>query len=71
MISQKFSILSENRIISFMNNKSNKKDINYVINSIESVSDLWVLANINETYNEEVNIHSSIADSTPDMYFPH
>lgn len=63
MISQKFSITSEDQIISFMSESTKQKEDDSLLDSIESVSDLWVLANMNETFNEENNIHSSVADS--------
>lgn len=69
MISQKFSIISEDQITSFMSEKTQREE-DSLLNSIESISDLWALANMNETFNEENNIHSSIADSHPDVCSP-
>lgn len=50
MISQKFSILPDDRIAGFMIDRSIDED--NVLESVESVSDLWVLANIKETYDK-------------------
>lgn len=50
MISQKFSIISDDMIASFMSDKSMDEDS--VLESVDSVSDLWVLANITETYDK-------------------
>lgn len=71
MISQKFSITSEDQITSFMSETGKLKEEDSLLDSIESVSDLWVLANMNETFNEENNIHSSVADTHPDVCSPH
>lgn len=70
MISQKFSIIPENQITGFMSKNGTQKEDNSLLNSIESVSDLWVLANMNEIFNEENNIHNSIADTNPDVCSP-
>lgn len=69
MLSQKFSILSENQITSFMSECDNQKEDNSLLDSIESVSDLWVLANMKETYNEENVLHRNLSINTPDVYF--
>lgn len=50
MISQKFSIISDDMIADFMSDRSKGND--NVLQSVESVSDLWVLANIKETYDK-------------------
>lgn len=52
MISQKFSIIPEDQIASFMSESWKQKEEDSLLDSIESVSDLWVLANMNETFNE-------------------
>lgn len=64
MISQKFSNLSNDTIAEYI---SDNKEAEPVLDSVDSVSDLWVLANIKETFDEENNIHSSIADTNPDV----
>lgn len=66
MISQKFSLISDDQIASFISNNRSQKEEDNLLVSIESVSDLWVLANINKTYNEENNIHSDVTDSHSD-----
>lgn len=71
MISRKFSNISDDQIIDFLSESSEQKECDSILDSIESVSDLWILANMNETYNEEDNIHSSLADTYPDEYSPH
>lgn len=70
MISQKFSITSEDQITGFMSESKTQREDDSLLDSIESVSDLWVLANMNETFNEENNIHSSVADSHSDVCSP-
>lgn len=64
MISQKFSNLSNDAIAEYI---SDNNEADPVIESVESVSDLWVLANMKETFDEENNIHSSVADNNPDV----
>lgn len=66
MISQKFSIIPEDKITSFMSESENQKE-EALIDSIESISDLWILAKIKESYNEENYIHNSHIDNVPDM----
>ncbi len=70
MISQKFAIISEDQITSFMSESVPQKEDDSLLDSIESVSDLWVLANMNETFNEENDIHSSVADTNLDVCSP-
>lgn len=70
MISRKFSITAEDQITSFMSERETQRENDSLLDSIESVSDLWVLANMNETFNEENNIHSSVADTNPDVCSP-
>lgn len=70
MISQKFSIIPEDQITCFMSESRIQKDEDSLLDSIESVSDLWVLANMNETFNEENDLHSSVADSYYDVCSP-
>lgn len=70
MISQKFSITSEDQITSFMSESVTQKGNDSLLDSIESVSDLWVLANMNETFNEENDIHSSVADTNLEVCSP-
>lgn len=67
MISQKFSNLSNDTITEYI---SDNNESDPVFESVESVSDLWVLANMKETFDEENNIHSSIADSHSDVCSP-
>ncbi|MBP3288099.1 MAG: hypothetical protein J6L79_02550 [Muribaculaceae bacterium] len=67
MISQKFSIIPEDQIASFMSESWKQKEEDSLLDSIESVSDLWVLANMNETFNEEINSHNSVAGSYFDV----
>lgn len=67
MISQKFAIISEGRIARFISESETLREEDILLDSIESVSDLWVLANIKETYDEENNIHSSVADNNTDV----
>lgn len=64
MISQKFSNLSNDAIVEYI---SDNKEAVPVFESVESVSDLWVLANMKDTFDEENNIHSSVADTNIDM----
>lgn len=66
MISQKFSAISEQRIISFITDSEKQADEN-LLDSIESISDLWSLAKMKETYNEENIIHSSVTSINPYM----
>lgn len=70
MISQKFSITSEDQITNFMSESDTQRENDSLLDSIESVSDLWVLANMKETFNEEYDIHSSVADSHYDVCSP-
>ena len=70
MISQKFSITSEVQITSFMSESVTQKEDDSLLDSIESVPDLWVLANMKKTYNEENNIHNSAADTNLDVCYP-
>lgn len=67
MISQKFSNLSNDAIAEYI---SDNNEADPVIESVESVSDLWVLANMKETFDEENNLHSSVADSHSDVCSP-
>lgn len=53
MISQKFSATSEDQITSFMSESDDQKDSNSILDSIESISDLWVLAKMKESYEKE------------------
>lgn len=69
MISQKFSATTENQLISFMSKDENQREDESVQDAIESVSDLWLLANINKSYNEENNI-CRVADSNSDVCSP-
>lgn len=61
MMSRKFSKISDNQIASFLNKSDNQKVENDLLDYVETVSDLWALANINETYYEENKKHCSIA----------
>lgn len=70
MISQKFSIISEDQITCFMSENRKQKEEDSLLDSIESVSDLWVLANMNETFNEENNLHCSVSGSYNDVCSP-
>lgn len=38
-----------------------------LIDSIECVSDLWTLAKMKESYNEENDIHNRLINNTPDV----
>lgn len=67
MISQKFSIISGEQITSFMNESESQIE-DSLLDSIESVSDLWVLAKMKESYDEENNIHNSLAINSADMF---
>ncbi len=62
MISQKFSIIPEDQIMSFMNVDEYQMD-DSLLDSIESVSDLWTLAKMKESYNEDKEIHNSLIDN--------
>lgn len=53
MISQKFSVTSEDQITSFMSESDDQKDSDSILDSIESISDLWVLAKMKESYEKE------------------
>lgn len=66
MISQKFSIISGEQITSFMNESESQIE-DSLLDSIESVSDLWVLAKMKESYDEENNIHNSVAVNSADV----
>lgn len=70
MISQKFSITSEDQITNFMSESDTQRENDSLLDSIESMSDLWVLANMKETFYEENDIHSSVADSHSDVCSP-
>lgn len=70
MISQKFSIIPEDQIASFMSENMNQKEGDNLLDSIESVSDLWALAKMKELYNEENDIHNSLIDNTLDVFSP-
>lgn len=70
MISQKFSNASANQIALFISESDHQQEDNNLLDSIESVSDLWVLANMNKTFNEENKVHRSVADSHPDVCSP-
>ncbi len=69
MISQKFSIIPEDQIMSFMNKDEYKRD-DSLLDSIESVSDLWVLAKMKESYNEDKDIHNNLIDNNHVVLFP-
>lgn len=70
MISQKFSSLSDDRIAGFVGNDGGPCDDD-VLDHVSSMSDLWVLANIKKTFNEESGIHSRPDDNDPDVFPPH
>lgn len=53
MISQKFSVTSEDQITSFMSESDDQKDSDSILDAIESISDLWVLAKMKESYEKE------------------
>lgn len=53
MISQKFSIIPEDQITCFMSESRKQKEEDILLDSIESVSDLWVLAKMKESYEKE------------------
>lgn len=67
MISQKFSIISGEQITSFINERESQIE-DSLLDSIESVSDLWVLAKMKESYDEENNIHNSVAVNSADVF---
>lgn len=54
-----------------MSESMKQKEEDSLLDSIESVSDLWVLANMNETFNEESYLHSAIDSNAPDVFSPH
>ncbi len=55
MISQKFSSIPDERLTECIFSDLDY-DVNDLYDSIESVSDLWILAKINEIFNEEIKI---------------
>lgn len=59
MLSRKFSKITNNEIIDFLTDDSCKSETADFIDSIKSVSDLWALANIKKTYDEENIINNS------------
>ena len=54
MVSHKFSILSNVRIAEFMGESAEDTVSDDLLDSVESISDLWLLANIKETYEKDV-----------------
>lgn len=50
MISQKFSTISDAQIANFMVECKETTESNNLLDSVESVSDLWVLANMRKTF---------------------
>lgn len=70
MISQKFASLSNERIMDFMNEEDGKVESDDLLHSIESISDLWILANIRETYDEENSTNNIVDSDTPDVASP-
>lgn len=71
MISQKFSATSEDQITSFMNENESQIEEESLLDSIESVSDLWVLAKMKESFNEDNDdIHNCFIDNAHDEFSP-
>lgn len=68
MISHKFSIAPEDKIAGFMSDESGDEDS--ILEYVESVSDLWLLANMKESY-EESYLHRAIDSNAPDVFSPH
>ena len=58
MISKKFSKVLDEKIIDFLNTGEVHGDDDDLLDSVESVSDLWVLANMKETYKDVVRIQT-------------
>lgn len=54
MISHKFSVLSNGRIAEFMRESCEEVASDDLLDSVESLSDLWLLANIKETYEKDI-----------------
>lgn len=54
MISHKFSVLSNGRIAEFMRGSCEEVASDDLLDSVESLSDLWLLANIKETYEKDI-----------------
>ena len=54
-MSQRFFMIPEDQIIDFMEENDFQKEDCSLLDSIESVSDLWTLANIKITYDKENN----------------
>lgn len=54
MISLKFSAISEDEITSFLNKSDDQKDSDSILDSIEIISDLWVLAKMKESYEKKM-----------------
>lgn len=52
MFSQKFIDLPNDRIAGFMYDSGCEAEIEELLDSVESISDLWLLANMKETYDE-------------------
>lgn len=70
MISKNFDRVSESLITTFIC-QSKKNSDDSLLDNIENISDLWVLAKINETYrNEKFNIHNDNTNTTVDMCLP-
>lgn len=67
MISQKFSIISADKIARFVSESETQRIDDSLLDSIECVSDLWILANMTETLHEQNKIHNGVADFNPDV----
>ena len=63
-------MVPEGQIIRFISESGKQKEEDSFLDSIESVSDLWVLANMHETFNEENDLHSSFTGSNYDVCSP-
>lgn len=70
MISQKFSAVSEDHIVGFMNESDIQQKDNLILDCVESASDLWVLAKMKESYDEDNDIYSCHTDNASDEHSP-
>lgn len=70
MISQKFSAIPESELTCYLSGNDNQKEDDSILDAIERIPDLWVLAKMKETYNEETYLHSGIADNASRVFPP-
>lgn len=71
MISRKFANLSNDQLATFISEPNADKESDDMLDAVTSVSDLWVLANMNETYNNDKDYdikNIPYTDISPDMF---